>query len=51
MLNGEIWDKASIPKLLPERQVLQRADIQRVSERLFTAAATGSEADLQVLAN
>jgi hypothetical protein len=35
----------AILKFRPERQVLPRADIQRVSERLATAAATVPEAD------
>lgn len=48
---GRSWDKAAIPKLLPERQVLPQANIQRVSERLPTAAATGPKADWQVLGN
>ncbi|WP_295561475.1 hypothetical protein [uncultured Sphingomonas sp.] len=48
---GRSWEKAAIPKLVPERQVLPQANIQRVSERLPTAAATGPEADWQVLSN
>lgn len=40
LIEDRQWDEAAIPQFRPERQVLQRADIQRVPERLPTVAAT-----------